>query len=115
MQAKSMQSQMTLVERIDGLIHDSNDILVKLTKMQPDSSRPIEIVAELPAAISPDIIIGTVQRWREIQKHFNCELRVYAWSYNPDVEKYVMKCVQPMDRVLVTPLPTSLKGDTLYV
>lgn len=115
MESTSMQSRMNLVERIDSLMHDSSDILYKITKLTPPDGKPIEIVAELPAALDPEIIIGHVQRWREIQMHFDRELRVYAWTYNAVVEKYVMSCVQTMPKVLVTPLPMSLKGDTLYV
>lgn len=110
-----MQSRLSLDERIDGMMKDSEDILYKLTKLEAAPDRPIEIVAELPAALCVDIIIGTVQRWSEIQKHFNRELRVYAWSYNAVVEKYVQNLVRNNDKVLVTVLPMYLKGDVLYV
>ncbi|MCM1215120.1 MAG: hypothetical protein NC548_11440 [Lachnospiraceae bacterium] len=115
MVSTSMQSRMTLEERIDGMMRDSEDILHKITKLKPPKGRPIEIVTELPAALCVDIIVGNVQRWSEIQKHFDRELRVYAWSVNPIVEKYVQNLVCNMDKVLVTTLPMYVKGDVYYV
>lgn len=110
-----MQSRLSLDERINGMMKDAPDILYKLTKLEAAPGRPIEIVTELPAALHTGIIIGAVQRWSEIQKHFDRELRVYAWSYNAVVEKYVQNLVRNHDRVLVTVLPMYLKGDVLYV
>lgn len=105
---------LSLEERINGVMRDSEDILYKLTKLKTPEDQPIEIVTELPAALATDIIIGNVQRWREIQKHFNCELRIYAWSYNPVVEKFVMQAVQNMPKVMITVLPSYLRGDKIY-
>ena len=105
----------TLDERINGLVQDSPDILYKLCKLATPKGQPIEIVTELPAAIAPDIILGHVQRWREIQKYFDCDLRIYAWTYNTDVEKYVLGSVQHMSRIAVTMLPMYLKENKKYV
>lgn len=99
---------------LDGVIHDSPDILFKLSRLQPKEGNPIEIVTELPAALSPDIIIGYVQRWREIQQHFDCELRVYAWSYTMEVEKYILGCTLNMKHIAVTTLPMYLKETITY-
>lgn len=115
MESTSLQSQLSLDERINGMMRDSEDIMYKLTKLQPAVGRPIEIVAELPAALFSDVIVGAVQRWSEIQKHFDRELRVYAWSYNAEVEKYVQNLLRNNPKVLVTVLPMYLKGDVLYV
>ena len=104
----------TLEERINGLIHDGPDILYRLSKLEQASDQPIEIVSELPAAVDPDIILSHAMRWREIEKHFNRELRVYAWTYTPEVEKCILGCVQNMSRVLVTPLPMYLKERKRY-
>lgn len=109
-----MSKSLNLYDRINGVMHDSEDILFKLTKLETPKGQPIEIVTDLPARLDPQIIIGYVQRWREIQKHFDCELRIYAWSYTPEVEKYVLGCVQNMSRVMVTTLPTYLRGDKIY-
>lgn len=99
---------------IEGLLKDSPDILFRLTQLATPEGQPIEIVSELPAATNPDIIIGYVQRWREIQKHFNCELRVYAWSYSVEVEKYLLGCVQHMKHIAITTLPMYLKETKIY-
>lgn len=93
---------------------DSEDILFKLNKLSTPKGQPIEIVTDLPARVDVDIIIGNVQRWREIQKYFDCELRIYAWTYSPEVEKYVLSLVQNMSQVMVTTLPTYLRGDKIY-
>ena len=108
------RKKLELEERINGVMKDSPDILYKLSRLSTPKGEPVEIVTELPAALAPDIIIGDVQRWREIQKHFDCELRVYAWSYNPVVEKFVLQAVQNMSRVMVTVLPSYLRGDKIY-
>ena len=105
---------LSLDERINGVLHDTPDILYRLTQLQPTDGKPIEIVSDLPAAADPDIILGYVQRWREIQKQFNKELRVYAWTYTPEVEKYVLGCVQNMPGICVTTLPTYLKENMRY-
>lgn len=107
-------SVLSLDERINGVVHDSPDILYKLTKLGTPSDQPIEIVTELPAAADPDIILGFVQRWVEIQHHFNCDVRVYAWSYTVEAEKYVLGCVQNMSHITVTPLPMYLKETKRY-
>lgn len=107
-------SKLSLEERIDGLVHDAPDILYKLSKLEQRGDGPIEIVADLPAAPDVDIILGYVQRWCEIQKHFNRDLRVYAWSYNTTVEKYVLGCTLQMSHIAVTILPMYLKEAKLY-
>lgn len=112
--SKTKRRSLALEERINGVMKDSPDILYKLTRLATPKGQPIEIVTDLPAALAPDIIIGDVQRWREIQKHFDCELRVYAWSYNPVVEKFVLQAVQQMPKVMVTVLPSYLRGDKIY-
>lgn len=104
----------TIDEHIKGLVVDGVDVLHHLSKISRGKDEPIEIVADLPAATDPDLIIGCVSRWNEIQKHFNADLRVYAWSYNTKVEKYVLGCVQNMSRITVTVLPFCLKETMRY-
>lgn len=107
-------TQLSLDERIGGVVKDSADIIIKLSKLSPVGDEPIEIVSELPAAADPDIILGNIKRWQEIQKYFNRDLRVYAWSYTVEVEKYVLGVVQNMPRVAVTILPMYLKETKRY-
>ena len=107
-------SKISLLDRINGVMKDSPDILFKLSKLETPHDKPIEIVTDLPAAADPDIIIGMVQRWSEIQKYFNQDLRVYAWSYTVEVEKYLLGCVQNMSHIAVTVLPMYLKESKQY-
>lgn len=107
-------SYLTLDERIDRVVRDSADILYKLNKIDAEDDAPIEIVSELPAAIDSNIILSYVMRWREIQKYFGRELRVYTWSYTTEVEKYVLGLVQNMSKVSVTVLPMYLKENKKY-
>lgn len=107
-------STLSLEERINGVMQDSPDILHKISKLQPPEGKPIEIVTELPAAIDVDLIIGCVQRWSEIQKYFNRDLRVYAWSHSADVEKYLLGCTLNVSNVYVTVLPMFLKENLKY-
>lgn len=104
----------SLDERIDGVVKDAPDIIYRLSRLGCKQGDLIEIVTELPAAPDPDILIGYVQRWREIQKHFDCDLRVYCWSYTHEVEKYLLGCVQNMSHIFVTVLPTYLKENKTY-
>ena len=107
-------SLFTLEDRINGVMQDGPDILYRLSRLNQPADQPIEIVSELPAAPDPDILMGYVMRWREIEKHFDKELRVYAWSYNTEVEKCVLGCVQNMSRICVTVLPMYLKENKRY-
>lgn len=106
-------SFLTLDERIDGLVKDDPDILRNLSRITSENEF-MEIVSELPAGKDPDIILGYVSRWQEITKLFHKKLRVYAWSYSDEVEKYVLGFVQNMSDIYVTVLPTYLKENKLY-
>lgn len=106
--------KLTLEERIEGVIHDGPDLLFRLSKTLPQGNEAIEIVSELPAAADPDIIIGYVTRWNEVQKLFKRDLRVYAWSYTVEVEKYILNCTRHMSHIAVTALPYYLKENKTY-
>ena len=107
-------SVLSLDERINGVVHDAPDVLYKLSRLETPKDQPIEIVSELPAAADPDIILSYVQRWVEIQHYFGRDLRVYAWSYTPESEKYILGCVQNMSHICVTTLPMYLKENKHY-
>lgn len=105
----------TIEDRIANAVPDAPDVLYTLSRINPPAEgEPIEIVSELPAATDADIVLGYVLRWHEIQEHFGCDLRVYAWSYNTTVEKYVLGIVQNMSKITVTVLPTYLKEKKVY-
>ena len=112
----SRASSMTLEERINGVVKDSPMLLYDLTKVgvSPDTNEPIEIVVDLPAAPDPDILLGHISRWREVQVHFKKDIRVYAWCVNPIVEKRVLACVQNMSGIYITVLPDYLKEKKVY-
>lgn len=103
------KSSTLLDDYLESLMQDSPDILYKLSQAGVSSDKPVEIVTELPASADPDIVLGYIRRWSDIQKAFDCDLRVYAWSYTTDVEKYVLGCTQRMSRIHVTTLPMYLK------
>lgn len=105
----------SLEERLSGAVLDSPDIVKKLSYLNPPAGKPLEIVTELPAGLNPEIIIAMVMRWREIQQYFDCDVRIYAWSFDTKVEKYVQQCTSLMSHILVTILPVSLRGDNKYV
>lgn len=107
-------SYLTLDDRLNGIVKDSPDILYKLNQIEINEDSTIEIVTELPAAVDPYILLSYVSRWREIQKHFGKELRVYAWSYTMEVEKYVLLLVQNIEKLSVTVLPMYLKENKRY-
>lgn len=105
---------LTMEERIDGVVHDGPDLLFKLSKLATPEGQPVEIVSELPAATDLDIILGYITRWSEVQRQLNRDLRIYAWSYSVDVEKYILACTQAMSHIAVTTLPMYLKENKTY-
>ena len=109
MDFNSKTNKLTIDEHINGVVADSPDILYKLSKLGVSQGSTVEIVTELPASADPDIVLGYVRRWVDIQKAFDCELRVYAWSYTTEVEKYVLACTQTMSHIHITALPMYLK------
>jgi hypothetical protein len=99
----------TFKDMFADIIKDSSDILFKITQAGYNKDEPVEIQSELPASADPDIILGYVKRWLELQKALDCDLRIYAWSYTPEVEKYVLRMTNHMSHIHVTTLPTYLK------
>lgn len=110
----STNSKLSMEDRIDGVVHDGPDLLYKLSKVIVPEGQPLEIVSELPAATDLDIILGYITRWAEVQKHFQRDLRIYAWSYTVEVEKYILACTQQMSHIAVTTLPIYLKESKKY-
>ncbi len=95
---------------LDAMVKDAPDVLYQLSQIKFTSAdEPAEILTELPAAVNVDIILGMVNRWREVQVQMNRPLRVYAWSGERCVEKYVMGCVQRFPDICLTPLPIRLR------
>lgn len=106
----------SLEERLSGAVLDSPNIVQRLSSIeQPPKGQPLEIVTELPAGLCPEIIIAMIMRWRELQIHFDRDIRVYAWSFNTEVEKYVLQCTNNMSHIFVSILPVKLRGDGKYV
>lgn len=104
-------SNFTLGERLKEMPMDSPDILYTIATTPVRESKVYEIQAELSAAIDVDIIISQVYRWIDIQRAIGKDLRVYLWSSNPEVEKYVMGIASQLDHLYITVLPMYLKGD----
>ena len=89
---------------------DANMIPNLSTLAESDSDiKCFTIESELPAYPDPDIILGYVQRWREVQRLFGKELRIFAWSYDTRVEKYILACVQNMPNIYITILPAEYR------
>ena len=99
----------TFEDKFSDVIKDSQDILYKLIQAKVDITKPVEIQSELPASADPDIVLGYIRRWSELQKTLDCDLRVYAWSYTPEVEKYVLRMTNLMSHIHITTLPMYLK------
>lgn len=89
---------------IDNILRVTDDIATKLGGV---NGEVVEVRDRLPARIDPDIIIGQVMVWKDIQSRLgeNVYLRVFAESYRPDVEKYVLNLVKDMEYILVTIVP----------
>lgn len=101
-----IRTDVSLDEILRNAEPDGPDILKRLTEKILPLDKEVSITAELPAAIDPDIIITSISRWADLQEHLgDRKLRVYAYSYNRVVEKYVLGCVQQMQNVFVTVIP----------
>lgn len=98
-----------LDEKIRQCLKDSPDIVRRVAKRSPAKGSTVELVTELPAVNDVDILIGMAMRWREIADMFDCKLRVYAWCYTDEVEKWILQCVQNSSKIFVTVLPMTLK------
>lgn len=100
-----------LLKHLGVLLEDGPDIIRLLENYNySGNTEYLEIITTLPSAINIDVFIATVNRWREIQKRYNKPLRVYAFSYNTEVEKMYMRLVQEHDAILLTPIPGDWKG-----
>lgn len=110
----AISNKYTIDERLKEMPYDSDSILFTVKNSPIRETNQIEIQANLPAAVDPDIIIGQVSRWLDLQKHLGKDLRVYLWCSNGQVEKYVLGIVRNMEHLYVTILPTYLKGEFNY-
>ena len=99
----------TFEEFLVTLPKDDSNVIERLSKVVQDDERPIEIISELPERFIPDILLATVNRWRDVSKYFNKPIRVYGWCYDDAVEKYIQQMVCARDGVQLTVLPHYLK------
>ena len=98
----------TLGSCFDSIVSDTEDVMSKLGDNPVCIGEELLIQSELPARAAPDVLIGLVRRWREIQMFYNRPLRIIALSYNSSVEKHILGLVQNMPNVLITVIPTEL-------
>lgn len=105
------RDKFTLEARLKDMLWDTSDVLYQLKHTPMREESQIELQAELSAAVDPDIIIGQVSRWVDLQHTIGKDLRIYVWSSNTVVEKWLMSVVANMEHIFVTILPTYLKGE----
>ena len=63
---------------ITNSIKDDANLLSRLSDMKDTDLEYFSIESELPAYPDADIIIGYIQRWREVQRLFGKDLRIFA-------------------------------------
>lgn len=103
--------QRDFAEHLEMLIEDCSDIVRVLKNYNYfEDLEIVEIMATMPSAVNVDVFIATVNRWRELQQMYNKPLRVYAYSYNPTVEKMFMQLIQPHEQIFLTPIPGEWRG-----
>lgn len=112
----TVKCDLSLEERMFGVVEDSANLLYNLTRVgvKQSTDEPIEIWTDLPARLDGEVILAYLNRWDEVQKHFGKDLRIYAWSVNPIVEKYMLGCLQNMSHIFLTVLPYYLKEKKTY-
>lgn len=101
--------ELTLGSRLKDMLWDTPDILYKIKTTPMRETRQYEIQADLPAIVDPDIAISQVLRWSDLQRLLAKPLRIYAWSSNTDVEKWVLSASANISNIFVTVLPTYLR------
>lgn len=100
---------------LDMLLEDCSNIIQLLANYNYfEDSKTLELVTTLPSAVDIDVSIATVQRWKELQKRYNKPLRIYAYSYNPEVEKLFLRLIQESENIFLTPIPGEWKGRITY-
>ena len=101
-----------LVRHIENAIPDDLNLLTRVHELffnrQPER---IEILSSLPASPDPHIVISYIERWKELRRRYNCEIRIFGWSHSIVAEKYILGLVQHMEGIYVTPLPRYLEGE----
>lgn len=100
-----------LDQALESAVKDDANLIPNLS-IKNNKNKDAElftIVSELPAYPDPDIILGYVQRWREVQKLFGKDLRIFAWSFDTRVEKYILACTQNMPNIYMTILPAEYR------
>ena len=100
-----------LDQALESAVKDDANLIPNLS-IENNKNKDAElftIVSELPAYPDPDIILGYVQRWREVQKLFGKDLRIFAWSFDTRVEKYILACTQNMPNIYMTILPAEYR------
>lgn len=65
----------------------------------------IELQAELPEALNVDILLGTVNLWRDLRDYFNKPIRIYTTCHNTVVEKYIEKVISGYQNLYLTIIP----------
>lgn len=101
--------ELTIDGYFSNLLEDDKDILRSLSKLNIAEGDTVELISEIPARLHTDLIIAKVMCWKEIQEMYKCKLRIYAWVYRDDVEKYLLSLTQNLNNIYVTALPYTLK------
>ena len=104
-----IENKVFIDDYFDKVIRDDRNVMHSLSKMNIQPGDLVELMSDIPARLHIDLIVSKVQCWKEIQKTFNCKLRIYAWVYRDDVEKYLLSLVQNIDSIYVTTIPYTLK------
>ncbi len=104
-----VEDRVTIDDYFETLVRDDRNILFSLSKLNIQPGDQVEIISEIPARLDIDLIVSKVQRWKEILNMYKCKLRVYAWVYRDDVEKYLLNLTQNCDSIYVTTMPYTLR------
>ncbi len=94
----------SMIDYVNSLPADTENTLHAISTFKYQS--PItEIRAELPSVMNLSACYGTLMRWFDIKDHLNNTMRVYALSYNADVERWFYQAVQSRSGILLTIIP----------
>ena len=104
------KTKLGINEYIDSLLKDSFSIVADVSGFYRPDAKEVEFSVELPAAVDHISLTAMIERWISIRDVVDKDIRIYAWSYNKEVEKLVSNMLASQSRIYITILPFELKG-----
>lgn len=103
------KTELNIDKHLINLPMDNAGIVADIMARGDAESEIYELQAELPSAMDTRELQALIIRWSELSKALGKTIRVYAWSYNTEVEKHILSMTALHSNILLTILPAYLK------